>query len=302
MLKIKVLAAGLALAWGGAPLVGARVVTDEAGRVEARLCGRLEDGAFSGEDGQSYNVFLRMDAPLEERLRAQDLLNARFVGNNVCLEDVQVSDATIENGPIIALDRSTRLALDLRFPVRDVLTSNCEGFVDKIAPVHIFHELSPYGSFSTIALRFYVKVLPERLDGTVRSVRFYGFDHFPADDAHGDIDVHFAPLQGRPWLSTTDYYEFEDLAPAGSWRKGAFYIETDRGARYWVNAGGGALSDFVIDPEFVVDVEKNIGSFGQRLGAPDGHIHSAPDDVPLNLARLPKTADAFPSLNPFRCK
>lgn len=270
------------------------------------ICGQLEDGTFVDDEGLTYAVSTASTTSsldIAGWARFKDALNARFVGNRVCLANVTVIRPTVDQ-PMIKLDDLAKVSLSPRRPIVDYQARHCEVFVDKIIPFYVFHELSYNGSYSSLDLRFYVKLLLERLDAPVRSVRFYGYDHYEADLQHPDLDMHFAPMKATPWLGSPDYYEFINTNGSGSFRVGAFYVETENGTRYWLNADDRSFGNFVLDDHFVKTAESLFGFYGQKLdrpGHPDGTIWPAPTYIPLDVANVPRTADRLNFANPDGC-
>jgi hypothetical protein len=256
------------------------------------VCGELGDGVLTRDDGKTVELIYAIGATFDEHLRALDAINARFVGSKVCI----VGD---EAEGVIFVERLDAITRDPNALVRhDVETRDCELFVDKVAPVYTYHELSPMGSYSSLDLRFYVKLDLAELDAPVRAVRFYGTTEY--DD--GAAAFHFPPIAGTPWLGAADYYELTGLAEDGALRRGALYVETSAGTRYWLNPQRSPNAQFVIDRQFVSDAEQAFGAYGQRLPPPDGSYRAAPAVVQLDMSALPVTADVYPYLNPGRCR
>ena len=267
------------------------------------MCGRLESTSFIDEGGRTYPYFLLApdgQGENETRLRMLDQINARFVGNRVCLSHVSMAGNDADR-PAIAIDDLSQVTLQ-GGSAANYAADNCEIFIDKIVPVFTFHQLSPYGSYSSLALRVYLKILPERLDAPIASVRFYGYDHYDARSTYGEMDLHFAPAAANAFVGAADYYQFDDVAPLGAWRAGAFYVETTRGTRYWLNSADHAFANFVFDTVLLTTIEEKVGWFGQRTDPPDGYIRPEPEAIPFQVDRLAKTADAIPYLNPATCR
>lgn len=155
--------------------------------------------------------------------------------------------------------------------------NNCELFIDKAANVYT-EQFGRSGPHAEATLNLFIKILPGRLDSQLRSVSFYG-QHLTT----GKYDY----IQAQSWNGAKDYFKIEILDEM----IGSFYVETLRGTRYWFNAQNG--QNFHFDEQVLDQLDKTMGFFG------DKYPEQGP---PLEVAKLPKTADSFKEWNPEACK
>ena len=262
------------------------------------ICGDLRDGNFDDLEGKSYALYLG-DMSADRHRHFMETLNAEFAFDPVCLRHVKINSNA--RPPLIILEDEAQVEHDEGRPIKDIKASNCEAFVDKVASEYVFHQFSPFGSYSTQNLHFFVKVLPWRLDGAVKAVRFYGYDQNAAAEGEGDVTTHFTPIVGSAWLKAVDYYEVVVGMPRNVDRHGAFYLETKSGTRYWINPADGS-SNFVVNKQTLIYTEARVSWYGQRVENSNGAILEAPPAVALDVGSLPKAADSLTYFNPDECR
>jgi hypothetical protein len=182
-------------------------------------------------------------------------------------------------------------SLSLNAMAADLPASHCEIFVDKASAWS-----SSYG-YAGVTLK--IKTLNDRLDGAIKQVGYRSIvrstpeiDAFckahPASSgwSHDCATVgvwtdrvaqpFFGPDYFKIQFELKHMYTFEHVF------EGAFFVETDKGTRYWLNPSGGG--DFFIDRNMRQDL-LNRGSGGYY---PQG--------------KELVTADVFPYLNPAGCR
>jgi hypothetical protein len=181
--------------------------------------------------------------------------------------------------------------------VRDLRASHCEVFVDKA-----FTETRSRHGVHGSLIWFHAKILPWRLDGApvrvslfTRGVNLltgeeFGWHEQPFDRIAGDyyrlkLSISFdgGPSSGRP--------------PDDTRYEGAFFVETDRGTRYWANAQVDG-PNFFLDENLANDLIRVHGNrlFGLEFPPEFGSEGS------LRLDSFAVTADVMPYLNPQRCR
>jgi hypothetical protein len=125
--------------------------------------------------------------------------------------------------------------------VRDVTARNCEIFVDRI---QLARETD-----GTSSLTYLIKVNPSQLDGEIVDVMVYhARQEFTVDSARSGFAFR------TDWLSPIrdDDFVFSHTVVAGNeWLKAreyaSYYVETDTGTRYWLNAEQKAGQEFMTD-------------------------------------------------------
>jgi hypothetical protein len=105
----------------------------------------------------------------------------------------------------------------------------------------------------------FLKIRTNALDGAIKNVVF--FNTSSVSDAEGGGST--APWNAQAlkrFAGASDYYQLdlpttgcnENVGCGTTQYTGAFYVETDKGTRYWVKAGDG--KDFTFDPRLTNDV------------------------------------------------
>ena len=121
----------------------------------------------------------------------------------------------------------------------------------------------------------------------VAPLRFVSTERKPGIRCSPGVERAF-PL--KPFPGASDYFELR--FPAHYEWLGSFYVETEKGARYWLNGGDTSYSAFLLGLELVHSVEQAVGWFGDR----------GVDKRAVDIGSLSKTADVFPALNVRRCR
>lgn len=141
-----------------------------------------------------------------------------------------------------AADRATLAAVGEHYDAM-----HCEIFVDKIAAAR--------GSHASRELKLFVKVLPERLDGSVEEVGFH--------DLQQGSSTYGSPL-GHDWkdepmpsvFGATDYFSFYMPISSDFGRmryEGVFYVRSLTGTTYWLKPDAG--KNFVFDSDTYYRIE-----------------------------------------------
>ena len=121
---------------------------------------------------------------------------------------------------------------------RDLPSTNCEIHIDKVRSVR--------SSGGVILIKPYIKVNPEKLDGRITKVSFYGRQStLDYNSPVQPVDSDWNEIAMRGFLGARDYFElannndgFAISSNYGSAKyEGGFYVETEHGTRYWANAG-----------------------------------------------------------------
>lgn len=110
----------------------------------------------------------------------------------------------------------------------DYYAKHCEIFVDRIG-------ISGFGSYGSHSMVYSVKILPERLDGRVKNVgiRVKKYGTLMGEPYEGDWEETPGRLIGGG-----DYYQFyfsPGIHGTSLTYEGAFFVETDKGTRFWLN-------------------------------------------------------------------
>jgi len=179
-------------------------------------------------------------------------------------------------------------------------------FVDKVQYVG--------GDHGTARLHVWVKTLNDRLDGRITHVGFRArlsivgvtppVQSSSSCDNFGDcakvgqwVDYPFQSFFGASDYFENDstpfpqdFYIENDFIHARSY-EGAFYVETDKGTRYWANApASSGDNNFHFDANMVQNVERIQGSqHNYGVYSPDS-------------TRAVATRESFPYLNPAGCR
>lgn len=188
--------------------------------------------------------------------------------------------------------------------IRDVRASSCEVFIDKAM---VIREARNPGSMSARTIvELMLKTDPARLDGKVVKVAFFGnvedTTALAASDGVSPLPGPAQTLLGGEFVQAEDYFHLPlfpvayDLTRCSSHGctdhagkpvfTGSFYVQTDKGTRYWANAASG---EFTIDLSLANSIATSFPSFGAQ-----------------DIGRVPKTADEATGgaayLNPQRCR
>lgn len=235
------------------------------------ICGQLETSGIGFDltvPSENQTYYVDSNANHEQNCEMH-----QKVGNFVCLSGVLIN----RENHSVATNENTKLALASSYSVRDYTARNCEIFIDKAANIYTeqFGKLGPHGE---PILNVFIKIIPERLDGNVRSVRFYG--------KHLTTGL-FDSIIAKRWLNARDYYQVQ----LWDQMKGSFYVETVNGSRYWIH--NDSDGNFDLNNDLIVELDRSVGFFGDKY----------PEHGPsFTLEKLPITAFAFPTLNPQRCR
>jgi hypothetical protein len=119
--------------------------------------------------------------------------------------------------------------------VRDVPATHCEIWVDKIRVAK--------GSHGIIKVNPFLKIDASKLDGAVTNVAFYERHSQTGASAY---DSEWSTVAMRKFLGASNYFEIDNnnqgLVVVSDYSstayEGAFYVETDKGTRYWAKAEG----------------------------------------------------------------
>lgn len=138
--------------------------------------------------------------------------------------------------------------------IQNIRANHCEAFIDKTA---ISEKIDPTtGGGKTQSLFLFIKVNTERLDSPVRRVGYYG--ESTHDHRYGGTRSDFRESDLVSQDNALDYFRINlNLVKlytyAGSNSKevyrhsGAFFVQTEKGTRYWVNAKEKDNFDFNMD-------------------------------------------------------
>lgn len=213
----------------------------------------------------------------------------KFTGNRVCLSDSTVKDHLTED-PLfemwtVATTVKTEISIAPDFRINDIQATHCEIFIDKAAMFYVDGYNMRSDHYASRSLKLFIKVLPDRLDGKIRAVRYYHLsDHYMIGSPFEAVDL-------KPWLGSIDYYYL--TIPDNFWETGSFYVETENNTRYWYTQESMPYSNFKFDGRMMNDLERHEGFFGYK------YPQHGPD---LDVGQLGSTADLFPYLNPQRCR
>lgn len=176
---------------------------------------------------------------------------------------------------------------------QDVTARNCEIFIDRI---QLARE-----SDGTSSLTFVLKVNPRRLDGEVVDVLVYhAQQEFTVDSSGAGFEFR------TDWLSPADGDKnmFAHTVVTGNdWLKvreySSYYVETDTGSRFWLNAQNETGREFMTDWntfDLVVDL------MADHLGVMPFEYMSRT----MRMESVPRTADGPVDItavyNPNRCR
>jgi hypothetical protein len=124
--------------------------------------------------------------------------------------------------------------------IANIKATNCEIFIDKA----LMRETHPNGNSLSQTLRLFVKINPSKLDGSVAKVAHYG--RSVHSHMYGADERAWSAVELSRFVGSSDYFQMEleliqkDANYSNSYYyEGAFYVETDRGTRYWANAASG---------------------------------------------------------------
>lgn len=174
-----------------------------------------------------------------------------------------------------------------------VTASSCQVFVDKATISRSSHGLHGY--------RLFLKTLNDKLDGKVTRVGFHAVVHDLGGRCQGDNALGYMngcedvgrwrDYFAQSFVGAGDYFEM-DLTLGHDFTfphqfEGVFFVETDKGTRYWHKAAAG--QNFFLDHTGFDHVESALRSKGVSWWDAD-------------VGRLPKTADFYSYLNPTACR
>jgi len=173
------------------------------------------------------------------------------------------------------------LAVEAGGKADDFHAGYCEVFIDRIVPVH--------GSHASTYLNVWVKTLNDRLDGEITKVAFYGHHldtGWCGDERCPEVWSAWEVRELDSFVGASDYFEIPlflsgDYSPMVQW-EGAFYVETDKGTRYWTNAADGG--NFFLDRNMSDRLDQMRGGYNY---------------TPSPAYAIPTSE--FPYLNPDAC-
>ena len=150
--------------------------------------------------------------------------------------------------------------------IRNVDISHCEAFIDRAALV--------LGNGQRMTMRFYIKLLPERLDGNVKYVGFHAYKTDSDGVCKGPSTMSnpwcqnvgiWADYKSRPFVyESNDYHDIRidmsDIDGDFFEYEGVFFVQTDVGTRYWLHSSKNT-SNFLLDEKMVDSMVENNSAF-----------------------------------------
>ena len=174
---------------------------------------------------------------------------------------------------------------------RDIPATNCEIFLDRIQITRSSHSLS--------IVKFFIKTDANRMDGEVDYVGVYHRRIENRRDRQGDNFDFRVDLVNR-FVNSRDYFEFNSIT-GHDWMSAeeevAFFAQTTKGTRYWLNQANQPGQHFVVDGNLEYTLSKdgsgNYRRDGVRAFTWDSSLAQQTNTYPDDLAAL---------FNPKRCR
>lgn len=159
--------------------------------------------------------------------------------------------------------------MTLSAPTSGYTAEHCEVFVDKV-------KISGFGAYGNHDMVYFVKILPDRLDGEVAKVGAFVKEEGTIHGQPHEKDWHEKEAE---LVGGNDYYKVSFTGPNNLVRvfvEGNFFVETTKGTRYWLNPVGDSTiskdGNFKLSGIQILDATRNAckaqgGSFSSCFAA-----------------------------------